>query len=276
MVHGGIRYLQHADIPPPALLVRRALRDAAHRPAPCHSAADRDSDLRTRPSGQGFPRRRHGRSTTCSRWAEMRASPMRRVTSRARSSCRAPGPSSCSRSSSSAPSRAGRCSRMGKCTTRPPGARLRPIRREPRRGRRQLHRGHGLSLGQAPRVRRAGARSPRRRGVRHSRQARAERRGAVGGLPAAGRRALRCTSARTFLARRLLHRQRKPRSRYALAVPGASRDSDCAGQPCRRGTCSRCPWRDCTLDRRVASAVCRTPGNRASSRRTEIEDGSPK
>ncbi len=74
---------------PAALLLRRALRDAAHRSASGHSAADPDSDLRPRPSRARRSWRPACTSTICSRPAEMRASPMTRAASRARSSCRA-------------------------------------------------------------------------------------------------------------------------------------------------------------------------------------------
>ena len=59
MVHGGIRYLQHMDIPRlrSSCQERSALlRIAPHLVSPL---PDRDSDLRPRPQGQAVPRRRH-------------------------------------------------------------------------------------------------------------------------------------------------------------------------------------------------------------------------
>ena len=132
----------------------------------------------------------------------------------------------------------------------------------------------GLCLGRRSRARRQGARPARRRGVRDPRPARPQCRRAGRGIPARAQSALRQRGAAGLFSRDACFVvRRKPRSKFALAVQGQSRDREFAdrsrGAPHVHRALARLH-----ADRRLAQALQRPPGRRRSSRTTNLQAGS--
>ena len=83
MVHGGIRYLQHADLPRLRHSARARSAFLRSRAAPRPAAAHRRADLWPGHEEQAGPAGRHGAPTICSPPTATAASPIRRAGSRA-------------------------------------------------------------------------------------------------------------------------------------------------------------------------------------------------